>query len=242
MIYLDVCVKEKYYSGIEFPILQNCHFSVEKNEFVSIVGPSGVGKSTLLRLISGLDPMFSGGIEIDGVSVRKPPSNMSVCFQEPRLMPWMTVAKNVQYGLDDNAIDKPVKVSKWLSIVQLESSSELYPGQLSGGMAQRASIARAFIREPDILLLDEPFSALDHFTRTSLQSELSQILVNSPTTVLLVTHDLEEAVVLSDRIIVMGHQPGRVIANILPKSPKPRSRRGESERQDVFEILKVLAN
>jgi len=199
-------------------VLRNVAFTVEPGEFVSIVGSSGCGKSTLLRLIIGLDTDYRGDILLDGRRIEGPGADRSIVFQEHRLFPWLTVEQNIALGLD--ASDAPAaarsrSVADHIDLVRLSGFERAYPHQLSGGMAQRAAIARALVNRPKILLLDEPLGALDSLTRAYLQDELLRIWRQESVTVLMVTHDVEEAVYLSDKIVVMEPRPGR-IAGIVP--------------------------
>jgi sulfonate transport system ATP-binding protein len=197
-----------------------CHIdlNVERGEFVSIVGASGCGKSTLLRLILGLDTEYEGAIRLDGRRIERPGLDRSIVCQEHRLLPWLTVEANVGAALRQiklNGAEKRARVREQLGLVGLESFAKAYPAQLSGGMAQRVAIARALVTTPEFLLLDEPLGALDALTRLRLQDELLRIVRNQGATAILVTHDVDEAVYLGDRIVIMNPHPGRV-ATVLP--------------------------
>ncbi len=191
------------------------------------MGASGCGKSTLLRVIAGLDTEFQGEVILDGKRVTEPSLDRGLVFQEPRLFPWLTVAQNVALGLLNAGLSKAARsraVSEHIALVGLTGFQDAYPHQLSGGMAQRAAIARSLVNRPGVLLLDEPFGALDALTRARLQDELQRIWAAEGVTMLLVTHDVEEAVYLGDRVVVMAPRPGRVAATFDVSQPRPRDR------------------
>lgn len=194
-------------------VLDNIDLEVEKGEFVSIVGPSGCGKSTLLYLIAGLDKPDKGNIEVQGKKIDKPSPERVVVFQEAGLFPWLTVLENVTYGLLLKKMSKQEaeeRARKVLKMVHLSRYVDSYPHQLSGGMKQRVSIARALVMEPEVLLMDEPFSALDEQTRMVLHRELLEIWRETKVTIIFVTHNIREAVQLSEKIVVMATRPGRI--------------------------------
>ncbi|WP_432361175.1 ABC transporter ATP-binding protein [Sporosarcina sp. UB5] len=204
-------------------VLDDIDINLEKGSFVSIVGPSGCGKSTLLYMIAGLEKLDKGSIRISGNEVTKPGPDRVVVFQEAGLFPWLTVLENVKYGLLLKRIPKQEAESKaidMLKMVHLSNYIHSYPHQLSGGMKQRVSIARALVMEPDILLMDEPFSALDEQTRMVLHKELIDIWKKTKVTIFFVTHNIREAVLLSERVIVFGTRPGKVKEIIRVPSPK----------------------
>lgn len=208
-----------------FVALGGVSFQVNAGEIVSLVGTSGCGKSTLLRTIAGLDVPTSGRVAIGDKTINSPHPAVSIIFQEPRLMPWLTVRQNVEFGLERISPKQKVRLAtSTLERVGLAQFARSLPHQLSGGMAQRVAIARALVTNPAILLLDEPFSALDAFTRIKLQEHLVQIWTCDRPTMLLVTHDIEEALVLSDRIIVMRGNPGQVYQEYQLNLPRPRKR------------------
>jgi ABC-type nitrate/sulfonate/bicarbonate transport system ATPase subunit len=211
------------------PVLGGVDVDVAPGEIVAIVGPSGCGKSTLLRLIAGLDTRFSGEIRVADTAVRGPDPRVGLVFQEPRLFPWLTVARNVAFGLrDESAPHARELVRDTLAVVGLSAFADALPKQLSGGMAQRAALARALVTEPQVLLLDEPFSSLDAFTRMRLQDHLLAAWARYRPTLLLVTHDLDEAVYLADHVVLLSERPGRV-QDILRVAPaRPRDRRDPS--------------
>lgn len=206
-------------------VLSDINFSVRKNEFVCIVGGSGCGKSTLLRAMSGLDPDHDGSVVVDGEEVTGPKKERGLVFQEPRLFPWLTVKKNVIFALNEGTKEeKEKKALDKIHLVGLDGFEDALPKELSGGMAQRANIARALVNSPSILFLDEPFGALDAFTKISLQNELLNIKEEEGTTMIMVTHDIDEAVYLSDRIIIMDRNPGRIRDIVKVDLPRPRNR------------------
>lgn len=205
--------------------LSDISFTVNKGEMICIVGASGCGKSTLLRAVAGLDPEHEGSVTIDGREIVRPEKTIGIVFQEHRLFPWLTVEKNIGFALNDISREERVeRVSKYIRLVGLEGFEKSLPAQLSGGMAQRAGIARALVNEPPVLLLDEPFGALDAFTKITLQDELKRIQKESHTTMLMVTHDIDEAVYLSDRVIVLSSRPGQLREIIPVDLPEPRDR------------------
>ncbi len=206
--------------------LQNISMRVDRGEFVSLLGPSGCGKSTLLRLVSGLTPSTSGAIAVNGMTPVNARELMSFIFQDATLLPWRTVEQNVGLGLELEHVARPTrkeKVARMLELVGLTHVAQRYPRQLSGGMKMRVSIARALISRPRILLLDEPFAALDEMSRDRLNEELLRLYLEEHWTVLFVTHSVAEAVFLSTRIVILAPHPGR-IAHVVPVDlPWPRS-------------------
>jgi sulfonate transport system ATP-binding protein len=188
------------------PVLRGLDIELDAGEIVAVVGPSGCGKSTLLRLVAGLDSPTGGIIAIDGTSVTDTDERTAVAFQEPRLLPWRTLAQNVELGLPRSfrgSAARKARVAELLRLVGLEHAANQRPREVSGGMAQRASLARALARNPSVLLLDEPFGALDALTRLRMQDLLLDIHAAEPTTILLVTHDVEEALYLADRVLLL---------------------------------------
>lgn len=200
-------------------------FTVSQGEFVSVIGPSGCGKTTLLRLIAGLEKDYEGDILLNGKRVEKPGLDRGVIFQDHRLLPWLNIEENLALGLTDDKEQIQALTATYLSKVGLDGFGKSYPRQLSGGMSQRASIARALMRHPRILLLDEPLGALDALTRYNMQEELEKIWLNNKTTMIMITHDIEEAVYLSDRIIVLDARPCKVKEVFNIALPHPRDRR-----------------
>jgi NitT/TauT family transport system ATP-binding protein len=204
-------------------VLDNIHLNIDKGSFISIVGPSGCGKSTLLYIIAGLEKAEEGEIQIDGKKVNQPGPDRVVVFQEAGLFPWLTVLENVTYGLLLKKIPKKQAEAKALEIlkmVHLSRYTDSYPHQLSGGMKQRVAIARALVMEPDILLMDEPFSALDEQTRMVLHKELLDIWRKTKVTILFITHNIREAVLLSEKVIVFATRPGKIKEIITVQSAK----------------------
>lgn len=211
--------------------LQNFSLDIAAGELVVLVGSSGCGKSTLLRMLIGLEPVTQGEIRINGEPVRGVGKERGIVFQEPRLFPWLTVIDNVMLGLAYEKLSRGVKRQRALAMlerVQLQEFAHALPSRLSGGMAQRVAIARGLIASPQILMLDEPFGALDALTRHTLQQELLHIHRSAGTTTLLVTHDVEEAVALADRVVVLSPRPGRIREVVTLALPHPRRRDDES--------------
>ena len=210
--------------------LQNFSLDIAAGELVVLVGSSGCGKSTLLRMLIGLEPVTQGEIRVNGEPVRGVGKERGIVFQEPRLFPWLTVIDNVMLGLADEKLSRGVKRQRALAMlerVQLQEFAHALPSRLSGGMAQRVAIARGLIASPQILMLDEPFGALDALTRHTLQQELLHIHRSAGTTTLLVTHDVEEAVALADRVVVLSPRPGRIREVVTLALPHPRQRDDE---------------
>lgn len=208
-------------------VIEELDLTVEEGEFVAIVGPSGCGKSTLLRLLSGLVKPSQGSVAIDNLEVSGPNPRHNLVFQDHALYPWRTVQQNIALGLEiqrQNPAQMRPRVDSLLELVGLESFAAYYPHQLSGGMRQRAALARALAVEPDVLFLDEPFGALDAMTRLVLQDELLRLWLDSRMTVVLVTHDVEEALFLADRVIVMSALPGRIREVFAVPESRPRDR------------------
>ncbi|MFP4068590.1 MAG: ABC transporter ATP-binding protein [Verrucomicrobiota bacterium] len=209
----------------EVEALKDIRFKVHRREFVSVIGPSGCGKSTLIRILAGLDYPTDGRILLDGKPVLGPGADRGMVFQGYTLFPWLTVKKNVMFGLEVNgrsgsAVEQ--EAMQWIELVGLADSANAYPSQLSGGMKQRVAIARALANQPQILFMDEPFGALDAQTRAQMQDYLLQIWKHVDVTILFVTHDLEEAIYLSDRILVLKANPGEVQEFIEVPVPRPR--------------------
>ena len=202
-------------------------FNVNKGEFISIIGPSGCGKTTLLRLIMGIEKDYEGDILLNGKRIEKPGIDRGVVFQDHRLLPWLTIEENLGLGLKTEKKQLSREVEAILKKVDLSGFGKHYPRQVSGGMSQRASIARALLRKPEILLLDEPLGALDALTRFNMQSELEKIWLYNKTTMIMVTHDIEEAVYLSDRIVVLDSRPCKVKEIFNINLPHPRDRKSK---------------
>jgi NitT/TauT family transport system ATP-binding protein len=206
--------------------LDGVNLAVEPGQIVALIGPNGSGKSTLLRVIAGLLAPDAGSAAIDGRPIDGPDARVGLVFQEPRLLPWRTTASNVAYPLELAGVAPPAraaKVHELLATVGLEAAAAQIPSQLSGGMRQRAALARTLALEPEVLLLDEPFSALDELTRERLNLELLAITTRTPTTVVVVTHSVQEAIFLADRVVVLSARPGRVVADLQVSLLRPRS-------------------
>jgi sulfonate transport system ATP-binding protein len=222
MLVLDA-VDKTYPNGVH--ALERFSATVNIGEIVAIIGGSGCGKSTLLRAVSGLDPATSGSVTLDGVTITAPHAKIGIIFQEPRLLPWLSVADNIGFGLGDLSTDiRRTRIAHALTKVGLADKAKAWPRELSGGQAQRVAIARALVPQPEVLLLDEPFSALDAFTRRDLQDHLLDLWAETRPTLVLVTHDVDEAVVLADRVFVMRPRPGRLFDEIKINLARPRDR------------------
>jgi len=227
----------------KFLALQDVSLAVAPGEFVVIAGASGCGKSTLLRLVAGLDQPDRGSILVDGVAIDRPGLDRGLIFQEHRLMPWLTVEQNIALALQNTRIspaEKRAVIAEHIALVGLAGFERAYPRQLSGGMAQRAAIARGLVTRPEILLLDEPFGALDALTRIRLQGELQRIWMAERISMVLVTHDVEEAVFLADRVVVMTPRPGRISSVETIDLPRPRDRVGAGFVAHKASILRAL--
>ncbi|MCI9075946.1 MAG: ABC transporter ATP-binding protein [Dorea sp.] len=222
--------------------LNEINLSAKSGEFVSLVGPSGCGKSTILRLVAGLIMPTTGKITVDGNEITEPSPERGMMFQKSTLFPWLTVEKNIAFSLKMQGKLKgnEEKVERMLKVIGLESFRNDYPGQLSGGMAQRVALVRSLINEPDILLLDEPLGALDAFTRMNMQDEILKIWQEKGQLALMVTHDVDEAVYMGTRVIVMDANPGRVVADIKVDEDYPRDRSSEAFVEYRNEILNRL--
>ena len=213
--------------GQKVDVLKDINLEIQEGEFIAIVGHSGCGKSTLLKIIAGLEKNDTGLVTADGKEVSGPGMDRGMIFQEHRLFPWMSIEKNVQLGLKGLSKEEKTKLSdQYLELVKLSEFKKAYPSQLSGGMSQRAAIARSLVSQPEILLLDEPFGALDALTKIELQEELLKIRERFHNTMIMVTHDIEEAVFLADRIVVMSARPGRIKDVIKVELGKYRDRGG----------------
>ena len=229
-------------------VLRDVDLDIRAGEIVALLGPSGCGKSTLLRLISGLDRADAGELTIGDAPVAPVDQRCAVAFQEPRLLPWRSIARNVELGLPRGTAKAAgrERVEELLRLVQLDHASALRPRQISGGMAQRASLARALARNPRVLLLDEPFGALDALTRLTMQDLLLDVHAAEPTTILLVTHDVDEALQLADRIVLLGAEgdaPGATIRRVLEVGKRRPRDRGDAQlavlRAELLSLLGV---
>ena len=207
-------------------VLDRVSFTAEPGSFTALLGPSGCGKSTLLRLIAGLESPKDGKIGGDGVRIVGPDPSRLLVFQDPTLFPWRTVYQNVALGLEARGVFEQARqrVDEALRLVGLESFAEAYPNELSGGMAQRAALARVLVNDPRLLLLDEPLGKLDSLTRMTMQAELLKLWQNARFTALLVTHDVEEALLLSQTVVVFSQRPARIVETVTVDLPYPRHR------------------
>jgi NitT/TauT family transport system ATP-binding protein len=250
--------------GAALPVLDDVSFSVAPGEFVALLGPSGCGKSTLLRLVAGLDAPAVGTVSSNGVAIRGPDPSRVVVFQDPTLYPWRTVRANVGLGpeaqrrrrrfpwsrarsvepLPDRERSAEQRIDAALQLVGLTDFAAAYPHQLSGGMAQRVALARALVNDPELLVLDEPFGKLDSLTRLRMQGELVKLWLDARFSVLLVTHDVEEALFLANRVIVFSERPARVTAEVRNDAPYPRHRDDPKLvelRREVLALLGLVA-
>ncbi len=228
--------------GSEVTALSGVELTIHAGEFVSFIGPSGCGKSTLLRLIAGLDAPTEGQIYIDGAAITSPSYERGLVFQNPMLFPWLDIYHNVSFGLKARGVytEQKEEVDAFIRLVGLEDFYHSYPHQLSGGMAQRASLARALVNHPKVLLLDEPLGALDAFTRMNMQDELLRIWQERQTTMIMVTHDVDEAIYLSDRVVVMTPRPAKIETCIQVELPRPRARSNTDFLRLRSKILEIL--
>ncbi len=222
--------------------LDGIDLAVRPGEIVAVIGGSGCGKSTLLRLIAGLDHPTQGAIRLDGEEIRGPHAKVGVVFQEPRLLPWLTVEANVGFGLVGHvtAQVRLDKVRQALERVGLTAYAMAWPRELSGGQAQRVAIARALVCEPEVLLMDEPFGALDPFTRAGLQDHLLDLWTERRPTLVIVTHDAEEAALLADRVVVVRPRPGRIEAVVNVDLPRPRTRNSAEVERIKRQLVDML--
>jgi NitT/TauT family transport system ATP-binding protein len=234
--------KQYVQNNVENTVLSSINVDIEEGEFVSILGPSGCGKSTLLSMVAGLLKPTRGEIRLHNSVITKPGKDRGMVFQQAALFPWMTVEENVLFAIRDmkNKEERLKRAHHYLKMVQLGSNLTQYPHELSGGMQQRVSIARALAMDPTVLLMDEPFGALDEQTRLRLQQELETIWLQTKKTVLFVTHSIHESIKLSDRILVMGTRPGTIIADIKVGLPRPRMRTSEAVAELELEISRML--
>jgi NitT/TauT family transport system ATP-binding protein len=230
--------------GSRLVVLDNIRFEVEDKEFVCILGSSGCGKTTLLRMIAGLDIAESGSILLDGEEIRGTSPKVGMVFQEYSLFPWRTVIDNIAFGLEMQGMvrDERYRIAEhYLNLVNLAQFRNSYPSELSGGMRQRVAVARALALDPVLLLMDEPFGALDAQTRNMLQQELLEIWQKTKKTVIFITHSVDEAVYLSDRIIVLTPRPGRVCQIFKIDLPRPRNRTSVEFAEVRREVLDLIS-
>ena len=222
--------------------LYNVSTTMESGEFISLVGPSGCGKSTILRLVAGLITPTTGKVTVNGKEIDGPSPDRGMVFQKPTLFPWLTVKDNIAFSLkmQDKLKGNEDRVEEMINIIGLQNFREDYPGQLSGGMAQRVALVRSLINEPEILLLDEPLGALDAFTRMNMQDEILKIWSDTKQLAIMVTHDVDEAIYMGTRVLVMDSNPGRIVADIKIPEEFPRDRSSESfvaYRNDILNKL-----
>lgn len=226
----------------EVVALNGVNLTIEPNSFISLIGPSGCGKSTLLRAIAGLNLADEGAIYLDGEKIEKPNYERGFAFQEATLFPWLNIRNNIAFGLKARGIykEKKADVDEFIRLVGLEGFEKSYPHQLSGGMCQRASLARVLVGHPKVLLLDEPLGALDAFTRMNMQDEILRIWREHNMTMVMVTHDVDEAIYLSDKVVVMSPRPGKIEKVIDINLSRPRARSQDAFLQYRTEILRIL--
>jgi ABC-type nitrate/sulfonate/bicarbonate transport system ATPase subunit len=228
--------------GTEIVVLDDVDLSFESAEFISLIGPSGCGKSTLLRLIAGLASPDSGTISLDGAEITKPGYERGLVFQDPTLFPWMTIYEIIAYGLRSRGVYKAEKqhIPDFFRLVGLCGFEKSYPHHLSGGMAQRAALARVLVNRPKALLLDEPLGALDAFTRMNMQDEILSIWQKQRMTIVMVTHDVDEAIYMATRIVVMSARPAKIERIIKVEKDRPRRRDDKDFLELRAEILRIL--
>ena len=220
--------------------LQDINLTIADGSFVCLVGKSGCGKTTLLRMTAGLDTPSAGSVTLNGQSISDTDPKVGIVFQEDRLLPWRTIQKNVEFGLELAHVPKAERRERalhYLDLVGLSDFSEAHPHELSGGMKQRAAIARALANEPEVLLMDEPFGALDAQTRLQMQAELMRIYLKESRTIVFVTHSVDEAVYLADRVVVLTPSPGRIKEVVAIEVPRPRDRTAPEVVQYIKQIM-----
>jgi nitrate/nitrite transport system ATP-binding protein len=234
--------------GGELVVLDEINLTLHEDEYISVIGHSGCGKSTLLKMVAGLEKPTSGSIRLDGKEIRKPGADRMMVFQHYSLLPWLTVQENVRLAVDEvlktaSPLEKKQIVSEHLAMVNLTQAANKYPDEISGGMKQRVGIARALAIRPKVLLMDEPFGALDALTRGKLQRQVLDIWENNPQTVMMITHDVDEALYMSDRIVMLTNGPNAKIGEILevPFS-HPRDRQALRESREYFELRNHALN
>jgi nitrate/nitrite transport system ATP-binding protein len=234
--------------GSEFSVLDNINLSIGENEYISVIGHSGCGKSTLLKIVAGLEKQSDGIVTLEGKEIRKPGADRMMIFQHYGLLPWLTVRENIRLAVDEvlrslSRADKISLVNEHLAMVNLTAAADKYPDEISGGMKQRVGIARALAIRPKMLLMDEPFGALDALTRGKLQKQVLDIWENRRQAAMMITHDVDEAIYMSDRIVLMTNGPAATIGEILSVPfAHPRDRQELRESQDYYELRNYALN
>lgn len=229
-------------NGDQFVVLNGIDITIGEQEYVSVIGHSGCGKSTLMRIVAGLEKATSGLVTLEGKVIRKPGSERMMVFQGYALLPWLTVRENIRMAVDEvfktmSRSDKTTIVDQHIDMVKLSAAADKYPHELSGGMKQRVGVARALATRPKMLLLDEPFGALDALTRPKLQQDVLDIWSQHPQAVMMITHDVDEAIFMSDRVVMMTNGPGATIGEVLDiPLPRPRDRHELRESKDYYEL------
>jgi len=237
-------VVKTYYkpNGDQFVVLNGIDMTIGQKEYVSVIGHSGCGKSTLMRIVAGLEKPTSGLVTLEGKAIRRPGSERMMVFQGYALLPWLTVRENIRMAVDEvfktmGHADKAAVVNEHIDMVKLSAAADKYPHELSGGMKQRVGVARALATRPKMLLLDEPFGALDALTRPKLQQDVLEIWRQHPQAVMMITHDVDEAIFMSDRVVMMTNGPSATIGQVLDiPLPRPRNYHELRESQDYYEL------
>lgn len=238
----NVCKSFPKSDGSEFVVLENINLTIKKKQYVSVIGHSGCGKSTLLRIVAGLEIATSGLVTLEGKAIRKPGAERMMVFQGYSLLPWLTVEENVRMAVDEvfkklSINEKTEIVREHLAMVNLTPAAHKYPHELSGGMKQRVGVARALATRPKMLLLDEPFGALDALTRPKLQQQVLDIWESHPQAVMMITHDVDEAIFMSDKVVMMTNGPHATIGKILEINlPRPRNQHQLRETEEYYEL------
>ncbi len=234
--------------GSQFVVLNNIDMSIGAQEYISVIGHSGCGKSTLMRIVAGLEQPTSGSVTLEGKAIRKPGAERMMVFQGYALLPWLTVRENIRMAVDEvlrtaSRAEKIAIVNQHLEMVKLTAAADKYPDQLSGGMKQRVGVARALAIRPKMLLLDEPFGALDALTRPKLQQDVLEIWSQHPQAVMMITHDVDEAIYMSDRVVMMTNGPNATVGQILDiPLPRPRDRHELRESPEYYELRNQALN
>jgi len=228
--------------GSPFVVLDGINMTIGKHEYVSVIGHSGCGKSTLIRIVAGLEQATSGLVTLEGKAIHKPGAERMMVFQGYALLPWLTVRENIRMAVDEvyktaSKADKISIVNEHINMVKLTAAADKYPDELSGGMKQRVGVARALATRPKMLLLDEPFGALDALTRPKLQQDVLEIWGHHPQAVMMITHDVDEAIFMSDRVVMMTNSPNATIGKVLDiPLPRPRNRHELRESKEYYEL------